>query len=134
MDNKQTTTTSLDQQELQYFKELLLEKRADAQEKLDDIRRAQKNASEADDADYSSITHHLGDVGTDEQDTEMNYLQIERMREYIQHINDALERIENKTYGICQATGKPISKGRLEAVPHTRYSIEAKEQGLVKGL
>jgi RNA polymerase-binding protein DksA len=132
MDNKQTTMTPLDEQELQYFKELLLEKRADAQEKLDDIRRAQQNSSEADDADYSSITHHLGDVGTDEQDTEMNYLQIERMREYIQHINDALERIENKTYGICQATGKPISKGRLEAVPHTRYSIEAKEQGLVK--
>lgn len=134
MDNKQTTMTPLDEQELQYFKELLLEKRADAQEKLDDIRRAQQNSSEADDADYSSITHHLGDVGTDEQDTEMNYLQIERMREYIQHINDALERIENKTYGICQATGKPISKGRLEAVPHTRYSIEAKEQGLVKDL
>lgn len=132
MDNKQTTMTPLDEQELQYFKELLLEKRADAQKKLDDIRRAQQNSSEADDADYSSITHHLGDVGTDEQDTEMNYLQIERMREYIQHINDALERIENKTYGICQATGKPISKGRLEAVPHTRYSIEAKEQGLVK--
>jgi RNA polymerase-binding protein DksA len=134
MDNKQTTMTPLDEQELQYFKELLLEKRADAQKKLDDIRRAQQNSSEADDADYSSITHHLGDVGTDEQDTEMNYLQIERMREYIQHINDALERIENKTYGICQATGKPISKGRLEAVPHTRYSIEAKEQGLVKDL
>lgn len=134
MDNKQTTMTPLDEQELQYFKELLLEKRADAQEKLDDIRRAQQNSSEADDADYSSITHHLGDVGTDEQDTEMNYLQIERMREYIQHINDALERIENKTYGICQATGKPIPKGRLEAVPHTRYSIEAKEQGLVKDL
>jgi len=60
------------------------------------------------------------------------YLQIERTREYIQHINEALERIEDKTYGICQATGKPISKGRLEAVPHTRYSIEAKNQGLVK--
>ena len=134
MDNKQTKMTPLDEQELQYFKELLLEKRTDAQEKLDDIRRTQQNSSEADDADYSSITHHLGDVGTDEQDTEMNYLQIERMREYIQHINDALERIENKTYGICQATGKPISKGRLEAVPHTRYSIEAKEQGLVKDL
>lgn len=134
MDNKQTQMTPLDEQELQYFKELLLEKRADAQEKLDDIRRTQQNSSEADDADYSSITHHLGDVGTDDQDTEMNYLQIERMREYIQHINDALERIENKTYGICQATGKPISKGRLEAVPHTRYSIEAKEQGLVKDL
>ena len=126
------STTPFNEKELEYYKKLLLRNRTEAQQKLDDIRRTQQNASEADDADYSSITHHMADVGTDEQDTEMNYLQIERMREYIQHINEALERIENKTYGICQATGKPISKGRLEAVPHTRYSIEAKNQGLVK--
>ncbi|WP_350356645.1 TraR/DksA family transcriptional regulator [Fodinibius salicampi] len=47
----------------------------------------------------------------------------------INRLNEALQRIEDGTYGICKATGKPISKGRLEAVPHTRYSIEAKKQG-----
>jgi RNA polymerase-binding transcription factor DksA len=62
----------------------------------------------------------------------MNYQLIERLREYILHINEALERIEKKTYGICLATGKPIARGRLEAVPHTRYSIEAKNKGLAE--
>lgn len=130
MDKENLTPYS--DKELKFFKKLLLEKRTEAQEELDSIRNTQKNLNEADDADYSSVTHHMGDVASDEQETEMNYLQIERTREYIQRINEALERIENKTYGICKATGKPISKGRLEAVPHTRYSIEAKQQGLVK--
>ena len=125
-------TTPFTDEELQYFKELLLKNREEAQEKLDTIRRAQENLTEADDADYSSLSHHMGDVASDEQEAKMNYLQIERTREYINHINEALERIQNKTYGICKATGNPISRGRLEAVPHTRYSIEAKNQGLVK--
>ena len=124
--------TTLTDDELSYFNDLLLKNRAEAQEKLDKIRSAQRNLDEADDADYSSISHHMGDVGSEEQESEMNYLQIERTREYINHINDALERIENKTYGMCQATGNPISKARLDAVPHTRYSIEAKQQVIVK--
>lgn len=127
-----TQKSPLTDEELKYFKEVLLEKREDAEKKLEAIRDAQSNLDEADDADYSSLTHHMADVGSEEQESEMNYLQIERIREYILHINDALERIENKTYGICQATGKPISRERLEAVPHTRYSIEAKQKGLVK--
>jgi RNA polymerase-binding protein DksA len=132
MSAEQSPKTQLSDKELQYFKNLLLEKREEAQGELDTIRDAQSNLDEADDADQSSQTHHMGDVGTDEQDTEMNYLQIERLREYILHINEALERIENKTYGICQVTGKPIAKGRLEAVPHTRYSIEAKNKGIAE--
>ncbi len=132
MANHQNTKTPLSNKELKHFKKLLLDNRAEAQEKLDKIRSTQANLDEADDADYSSIAHHMADVDSEEQESEMNYLQIERTREYIKHINDALKRIENKTYGICQATGNPISKERLEAVPHTRYSIEAKKQGLVK--
>lgn len=132
MANPKELRTPFTDEELEYFKELLLEKRSEAQEKFDNLRTAQSDLDEADDADLSSMTHHLGDWATDEQESEMNYTLIERTREYIQHINDALERIENRTYGICLATGKPISKERLEAVPHTRYSIEAKKLGLVK--
>jgi len=124
--------TPLSNGDLEHFKALLLEKREEAQEKLDTVWDDQTNLEEADDADYSSLTHHLGDVGSDVQEEEMHYQLIERLREYIQYINEALERIENKTYGICLATGKLISKERLEAVPHTRYSIEAKNKGLVE--
>ncbi len=128
----ENVVTPLSKEELAYFKRLLRRKRAEADEELDKLRGAQSNLNEADDADYSSITHHVGDVASDTQESELNYIQIERTREYILQLNEALERIAHKTYGVCQATGKPIAKGRLEVVPHTRYSIEAKQRGLVK--
>lgn len=119
-----------DEQTLQYFKELLLQKREEAQEQIDKIGSSISNLNEADDADSSSFAHHMGDVGSEVEEKQMGYQLLERTKKFIGEINDALERIENGTYGICQSTGKPISKGRLEAVPHTRYSIEAKNQGI----
>jgi DnaK suppressor protein len=112
----------------------LLEKRAAAREQMEIVENSIANLNEADDADYSSITHHLGDVGSDVEGEEMNYQLLERLNKYLREIEDALERLENGTYGICMATGKAISKERLEAVPHTRYSIEAKQQGKIEDL
>ncbi|MEM9665117.1 MAG: TraR/DksA C4-type zinc finger protein, partial [Bacteroidota bacterium] len=54
------------------------------------------------------------------------YLMIARQQKYIGYLDRALERVKNGTYGICKVTGKPIAKERLEAVPHTEISIEAK--------
>ena len=51
----------------------------------------------------------------------------QRQMKFIQHLQAALVRIENKTYGICRETGKLIPKERLRAVPHATLSIEAKE-------
>ena len=56
--------------------------------------------------------------------------QAERQRKFIKSLESALVRIENKTYGICRATGKLIPKERLRAVPHATLSIEAKEAGV----
>ena len=52
-----------------------------------------------------------------------------RAGSFIEHLEKALMRIENKTYGICTVTGKLISKERLMAVPHATKSLEAKEMG-----
>jgi len=52
----------------------------------------------------------------------------ERQEKFIQHLRNALIRIENKTYGICRKTGKLISKERLKAVPHATLSIDAKNE------
>lgn len=122
--------TPFSDEELEHFKNLLLNKRKEAGENLENLRNAQANLAEADDEDSSSMDHHMGDWGSDEQDSDRNYRLIERTQEYLKHVDDALDRIENKTYGICLATEKPISKERLETVPHTRYSMEAKEKGL----
>jgi len=130
MEELNNRKTPLDNQELEYFKSLLLEKRNAAEKELEAIDSNITNLNEADDADYSSVAHHMGDVGSDVEEQELNYQLKERTQKFIEEIDDALERIENGTYGICQATGKMISKGRLESVPHTRYSIAAKEEGL----
>lgn len=50
-----------------------------------------------------------------------------RQKKYIKHLENAMIRIQNKTYGVCRVTGKLISKARLKAVPHATLSIEAKE-------
>ena len=49
-----------------------------------------------------------------------------RQQKLIRHLENALERIENKTYGVCRVSGRPIARERLVAVPHTETSIEAK--------
>lgn len=134
MDYPDSNKSYLSRKELKHFKELLLEKRREAKETLGVLDDSISNLNEAEDADYSSITHHMGDVGSDVEEEELNYQLKERTKKFIDEINDALERMEKGTYGICQATGKPISKDRLEAVPHTQYSIEAKKQGLVEDL
>lgn len=118
--------------ELDYFRNLILKKRTVAQEELDALGDNLDNSMDADDDDYSALTQHEADVGSSVQEQEMNFQLYDRTRKYIQQLNDALERINNKTYGICMATGHPITKGRLEAVPHTRYSMEAKKKGLAR--
>lgn len=130
----ETVKTPFNKKELDYFKTLLLKKREEAQKELDLIEKNISNLSDLDDADYSSVAHHMADVGSDVEETDMYYTLAERTTKYIQQIDKALERIENKTYGVCMATGQPIARGRLEAVPHTRYSIRAKEEGIVEDL
>lgn len=118
--------TPFTDKELEYFRNLLIEKRDKAKDELDTLRSSLEEHREKG-TDEPVFSHHMGDVGTDVEDLDTTYALIDRTRKYVIELNEALERIANKTYGICQKTGKAISKDRLEAVPHTRYSIEAKE-------
>jgi RNA polymerase-binding protein DksA len=129
MESLKVSNSQFDKESLDRFKKILLAKRKNAEEQ---IRLSTENIiilHDEDDPDYMPASD-IQEAGTDTQSDTMNYQLLERTRKYINQIDDALERIENGTYGICQATGKPISKGRLEAVPHTRFSIHAKNSGL----
>jgi len=77
-------------------------------------------------SDESAYSFHMADAGTDAQEREKTYMLFNRTKKFIRYLDDALKRIDNKTYGVCKVTGKKIAKGRLEAVPHTQLSIEAK--------
>jgi RNA polymerase-binding protein DksA len=124
--------TVLNENELAYFEALIIRKREEAQNELEYLLNSleEQRSSEGDDA--SSIDHHMSDVGSIEESVDLTNRLIERNRKFIKELNRALERIENGTYGICRATGKPIERGRLEFAPHTRYSIAAKNSGLDK--
>ncbi len=127
-----TLITPFDAEELNYFKAIILHKREEAEDEMETLQGYLENMKDSDDADSSSNAHHLADVASVEDSIHMYYTLIQRTRNYIKQLNRALERIENGTYGVCRATGKPIPKGRLEAVPHTRYGVEAKKKGLDK--
>lgn len=114
-------------EELDYFKKKLLAeknrllKSAGAIEDTA-IKSTIKDAS----GDNSSYSFHMADQGTDTYEREMSSVLASREYEYLQEIEQALERIKNGTYGICLITGKEIPKERLEVVPTAKYRVEAK--------
>lgn len=117
--------TPYNDEELEYFREIIIKKRDEAEQELTTLqnllRESMENAS-----DESAYSFHMADAGTDAQEREKTYMLFNRTKKFIRYLDDALKRIDNKTYGVCKVTGKKIAKGRLEAVPHTQLSIEAK--------
>lgn len=112
-------------EELQYFRDIIIKKRDEAEEEMEALQRSLRESME-NASDESAYSYHMADAGTDAQEREKTYMLFNRTRKFIKYLDDALQRIDNKTYGVCKVTGKKISKGRLEAVPHTQLSIEAK--------
>lgn len=113
-------------EELQYFRKIIQKKREDSEQELKAIQKSLRESRE-NSSDESAYSSHMADAGTDAQEREKKYVLQNRTRKFIGYLDRALERIDNKTYGICKVSGKKISKGRLEAVPHTQLSIEAKQ-------
>lgn len=112
-------------EDLEYFREIILKKRKAAEEDLDMLNATLRDTTD-NSADESAYSFHMADAGTDAQEREKTYMLFNRTKKFIRYLDKALTRIDNKTYGVCKVTGKKISKGRLEAVPHTQISIEAK--------
>lgn len=112
-------------EELEYFRQIILKKRDEADEELNTLQRTLRESME-NSSDESAYSFHMADAGTDAQEREKTYMLFNRTRKFVKYLEDALKRIDNKTYGVCKVTGKKISKGRLEAVPHTQLSIDAK--------
>jgi len=112
-------------EELEYFREIIIKKMQDAEDELNTLQRTLRESME-NASDESAYSYHMADAGTDAQEREKTYMLFNRTRKFVKYLDDALKRIDNKTYGVCKVTGKKISKGRLEAVPHTQLSIDAK--------
>ena len=112
-------------EELEAFKALILEKLEVANAEYQDLRKQLRNGDNSD-RDTVPVFKNMED-GADTLNREELGLRASRLEKFIKGLQGALVRIENKTYGICRATGKLIPKERLRAVPHATLSIEAKE-------
>jgi DnaK suppressor protein len=117
--------TPYSDEELEYFRQLILERHEAAMEDIERMRSQLEDAREQAEND-TAYSFHMADAGTDAMEREKLYLMMARQQKYVGYLNRALDRIDKKTYGVCKVTGKPISKARLEAVPHTEISMEAK--------
>ena len=112
----------LSKAEIRAYKNLLVIKRAEI---LGDMTSMSRDALNSDSANLSHMPIHMADVGSDQYEQELTLGLVESERKLLHEIDDALERIADGTYGVCQATGKPIGKARLQAKPWATYCIEA---------
>ncbi len=117
----------LDAKKLDFFKKLLLRIKAQIQ---GDIRSMadESDGDQADKGDVSGHAMHMADVATDMYDREFNLSLASNDREILQKVDAALARIEKKTYGICQKSGKRIPESRLKAIPYAEYCLEVQEE------
>lgn len=116
----------LSSKELEHYRDLLLEKR---RELVGDMYSMESEALRTSGGtNLSSLPLHMADMGTDNYEQEFTLGLVEKDRGLLREINAALAKIQNGTYGICEGTGKPISKPRLEAQPWARHSIEYARQ------
>ncbi|MBB5396517.1 MULTISPECIES: TraR/DksA C4-type zinc finger protein [Mucilaginibacter] len=122
MENEKTRYSD---SELKEFKDLLLEKLRSSKEELSALATSlsSPNANGTDDTAGTYKTLEDGSATLEKE--QINQLAA-RQKKFIEQLEAALVRIENKTYGICRETGKLIPKERLRAVPHTTLTMEAK--------
>ncbi len=123
--NDKERVSPYNDEELEYFRGIIIKKIEGAEEEMNALQRTLRESME-NSSDDSAYSYHMADAGTDAQEREKTYMLFNRTQKFIKYLDDALKRIDNKTYGVCKVTGHKISKGRLEAVPHTQLSIDAK--------
>jgi len=111
--------------ELQEFKEIILEKLNKAKMEFQTLTATLSNPNGNGTDDTAGTFKVLEDGSATLEKENINQLAA-RQKKFIDNLEAALVRIENKTYGICRETGKLIAKERLRAVPHTTLSMEAK--------
>lgn len=122
---KARTRRALSDTTVNAFKELLLEKRREITRNVSEIEGETLKKSRLDaSGDLSSMPIHMADIGTDNYEQEFALGLMDSERRILHEIDDALQRIEEGVYGICEGTGKPIPRARLDAQPWARYCVE----------
>ncbi len=115
--------------DLKKYERLLLEKRKVITQQLEIADRTGGNATPKEaSGELSSHTYHMADLGTDAMARELSFAQAQKASRLLYHIDNALERINDGTYGRCVSCEKMIPAARLEAIPHARFCIACREK------
>jgi len=122
--------SGLSRKDLAEYRAMLLEKRVEIVGDVQGMERSRSASLE----DIAHMPLHMADVGTDTFEQEFTLGLIESERRLLTEINAALHRMENKTYGVCLASGQPIGKARLEFKPWAKYCIEVARLREKRGL
>jgi len=111
------------------FKKKLIELRGRVTDEMQQLgggslKQSQRDAS----GDLSAYTFHMADVASDSFDRELSWDRASVEQKVLYHIDDALKKIEDGSYGTCEGCGKKINKQRLKAIPYAKLCRQCKEQ------
>ncbi|MFQ5862289.1 MAG: TraR/DksA family transcriptional regulator [Candidatus Brocadiales bacterium] len=115
--------------ELASFKKILLSVRHKLAGNVNSMEGEALKKSRQDAAgDLSNVPFHMADLGTDNYERDLMILLIQNGEEELKSIDAALQKLEDKTFGICETCEKKISKARLMALPHARLCVECQRK------
>ncbi len=118
----------MNKRDLAKYEKLLLEKRRQLIEEFGFLKDSAMDATTKDKTgDLSSYSYHMADQGTDAMEREKTFYFASKSGRLLYHIDEALRRVHNKTYGKCEQCAEAINSDRLTAVPHARLCITCKE-------
>jgi len=132
MEEKNKNTNKLSPAEISKFKTLLLAKRSEI---LGNVLSMEDETLRRQRSDLSNMPIHMADAGSDNYEIENTLGLMDSERKLLREIDEALDRIEEGTYGTCEGSGKLIPKARLEAIPWAKYCVEHAnmlEKGLIR--
>jgi DnaK suppressor protein len=118
---------AMNKKDREFFKKIIIQKRDKLLDELSLIEEGNfhKGVREYS-GDLSVYSLHMADKATDELDREQAFQFHSREGKYLNHLNEALDKIEQGAYGVCEKCGKTIAKERLEAVPIAKHCIRCK--------
>jgi len=117
---------SLSASKLKHFEELIIKELSESRNYIDKTNQDQSKGARESSGDLSSYAFHQADQGSDTNLMEQTVMLMEQERDKIRLLNDALRRISDGIYGICEICGQNIQENRLEIIPYARYCIECK--------
>jgi len=118
----------LSAEKLKHFEEIILTELRESVSYIENINKDQSIGARESSGDLSSYAYHQADQGSDTNLMEQTVMLMEGERDKIRLLNDAMRRIADETYGVCEMCGDFIQETRLEIIPYAIYCVECKEK------